>query len=169
MNNIPIKLRVEIDSDPEYSRCMLSPYHECGGRPNTREHALIYANKQVQERFAIISVCAAGQNVDEFQDSGRMNKEMNVWVALNRATDEELTRISKVVPYFRERDRLNMKYGEYVAPPIPDAVLPAAPAPFKVARKKAEKVDEMEREARRYARANGCPVEEARELLLKLS
>lgn len=120
MNNIPAKLRRQLSVDPEYSRsapCMLRGYHVCGGR-NTWEHALIFAGRQIQERFAIINVCAAAQEVYEFQDAHTMDKERNRWVALNRATEEELSRYSRAINYFHERDRLNEKFGPYLAPEI---------------------------------------------------
>lgn len=159
-----VELRKEINDDPEYSRCSLLGYGECGGRI-TREHALIYAGKKIQERFAIISLCASHHNVDEYQDAKTMVKDRNIWVALNRASNAELIRFSKTINYLRERDRLNDKFGAYVSPPIPDKPIAAKESPFKVARKPREKIDEMEREARSFARANGCDLEQARELL----
>lgn len=113
MNNIPAKLKKEMLADPEYKVCSLLGHHECGGRI-TLEHAIIFAGRQVQERWAIIPVCAAGQDVDHYQDSHRMDKEMNRWVALNRATDDELRAISRATDYIRERARLNEKYGRYM-------------------------------------------------------
>lgn len=115
MTPIPPKLRKEIDNDPFYKTCCLYGHkeHICEGRV-TMEHSLIYAGKQVQEKYAIIPVCARGQEVDQFQDAHTMNKELNVWVALNRATDEELKKISKAVDYIRERDRLNAIHGLYI-------------------------------------------------------
>lgn len=118
MNNIPAKLKKELLADPEYTRCSLLGYHTCGGRI-TLEHALIFAGRQVQERFAIIPVCAAGQEVDQFQDAGTMDKNRNRWVALNRATEFELRSISKAINYVRELARLNTIYGPYIAPLIP--------------------------------------------------
>lgn len=117
MNNIPASLRKELAADPEYKRCALSGYHECGGRI-TWEHTLIHAGKQLQKRFAIIPLCARGHEVDGYQDGHTMNKEMNVWVALNRATDEELESISRAINYIRERARLNTIFGAYVPPKI---------------------------------------------------
>ncbi len=104
-----------MDTDPGYTVCMLRAYpmHICGGRL-TREHALINAGRQVDEKFAIISCCARGQEVDEYQDAGTMDKHLNQWVALNRATAVELFKLSKAVDYLRERERLNKIYGEYV-------------------------------------------------------
>lgn len=116
MKNIPAKLKKEILNDPEYGRCGLLGYHTCGGRV-TLEHAMIYAGRQIQERWAIIPVCAAGQEVDQFQDAHTMDKERNRWVALNRATDEELAKFSKATPsFFFVRDRLNKKFGPYTLP-----------------------------------------------------
>lgn len=118
MNNIPASLKKEMLADPEYTRCSLLGYHVCGGRI-TLEHALIFAGKQIQQRFAIIPVCAAGQEVDEYQDAHTMDKKRNIWVALNRATEEELHSISKAINYTRERDRLNSIFGSYTPPAIP--------------------------------------------------
>lgn len=118
MNNTPSKLLKELRADPEYTRCSLLGYHTCGGRI-TLEHALIFAGRQVQERYAIIPVCAAGQEVDLYQDAGTMDKDRNRWVALNRATPDQLRGISKVINYPRELARLNTIYGPYTAPAIP--------------------------------------------------
>lgn len=116
------ELRKALGIDPEYSRCAFTgidhPAGECEGRV-TREHALIYAGKKIQKRWAIIPCCAKHHGVDQFQDHGTLVKEMNVWVALNRATDEELLEVSKAVDYIRERSFLNAKYGPYVLPKIP--------------------------------------------------
>lgn len=134
MNNIPAPLKKNMLADPEYKVCMLKAYapHVCGGRI-TLEHALIFAGKQVQEKFAVISVCAAGQEVDQFQDAHTMDKNLNRWVALNRATPEELLSISKAINYTRELARLNTIYGvyvKYVPPPAPLSIkYPAMPAP----------------------------------------
>lgn len=122
MNNLPPKLRKQMNEMPEYKRCALLGYHVCGGRI-TREHAIIFAGKQLQELWAVPPICAAGQEVDHYQDAHTMDKKMNQWVALNRATDDELRRISRAIDYIRERRRLNEIYGEYVPPPIPDAKL----------------------------------------------
>lgn len=116
MRRISTRVRNRIDANPEYKGCMLRAYkgHVCGGRKNTREHALIFAGRQVDEVWAIISCCAAGQEVDRFQDAHTMDKSLNKWVALNRATDEELKAYSKAIDLIRERARLNAIYGEYV-------------------------------------------------------
>jgi len=105
----------EIRQDPSYGVCMLRAHsgHICGGRL-TMEHALIYGGRQVDKKFAIISICARGHGVDEYQDAGTLDKDLCRWVALNRASEEELDELSKVLDYRRVRDRLNTIYGKYV-------------------------------------------------------
>lgn len=115
-----------MDRDPEYKRCALQGLlpeliGNCDGRV-TREHALYYANKKIQEKYAVPPICAKHHGVDQYQDGGSCPKEIRVWVALNRATPEELHFISKVVNYIRERDRLNNKYGVYIAPVLPKEI-----------------------------------------------
>ena len=80
------------------------------------EHALIHAGRQVNEPWAIVAVCARGHEVDFYQDADTMDKNMNRWVALNRATDDNLREYSKAVDLIRERERLNNIYGIYKEP-----------------------------------------------------
>lgn len=121
------KLRKDVGEDPEYLRCALQKIHPsliggCGGRV-TREHALIFAGKKIQEKWAIIPCCAKHHGVDQYLDQpGQAPKAMRVWVALNRGTDSDLRRFSKAINYLRERDRLNGIYGMYVPPPIPSPI-----------------------------------------------
>lgn len=117
------RLRQEISEDPEYLRCAFQGIHpdlvgECGGRV-TREHAIIFAGKKVQEKWSIIPCCAKHHGVDTFQDGpGEAPKILRQWVALNRATEGELSAISKAVNYVRERNRLNDIYGQYLSPMV---------------------------------------------------
>lgn len=105
-----------MNKDPYYHICAKAGYfgHTCHGKI-TWEHSLIYAGKKVQSRFAIIPLCEFGHSVNTYQDGGDMVKEVNVWIALNRATDEELRSISKAVNYLFLKSRLNNKYGKYDA------------------------------------------------------
>jgi hypothetical protein len=113
MNNMPPALREDCANDPLYKTCMrreLLNDHICKSDPRTGkliewEHALIFASKQVQKKFAIVPICW-------WAHSGPgLVKEINEWIAINRATDEELQSLSKVVNYFRKREYLNSKYG----------------------------------------------------------
>lgn len=119
MNNIPPKLRDELAHDPYYTVCALKKLfnHRCEGRI-TWEHALIFAGKQVQARFAIVPLCEKAHSVNNFQDGGELNKERNVWVALNRGSDEELLAISKSTDYFLERHRLNKLFRMVYKEPV---------------------------------------------------
>lgn len=103
-----------MSQDPFYRYCVRQGLfgHECAGRI-TWEHALKHGGRQIQAKWAIIPVCERGHAVNRFQDAGDMNKEVHVWVALNRATDEELEAISGAVAYKDLRSRLCKKYGLY--------------------------------------------------------
>lgn len=120
MNNIPSKLRKQLAVDPYYYTCARAGIdgHECHGRI-TWEHVIIYGGKQIQARWAILPLCAWAHAVDEFQDCGDLNKEVNTWIALNRATNQELQDISKAINYFHRLDYLNSIYGEYREPILP--------------------------------------------------
>lgn len=173
--SMPAALRADVGQDPEYSRCalqglLLSLVGPCDGRV-TREHAVYYAGKKVQLKWAIPPICAKHHGVDSYQDGGTAAKEIREWVALNRATDEELFSKSKVVNQARRRDYLNGKYGVYVAPPIPSfvsvdfTIVPKKPKP---APKKLTPEELFEREVRAYARDTGTPIEESRAFLKEL-
>lgn len=112
MNNIPPKLKKELAVDLEYKTCSLTGHDPCDGRI-TWEHALYFRGRQVQKRFAIIPLCELHHGIGKYLDAGTLLKDLNIWVALNRATDEELKEISKATDYTRMRERLNEKYGVY--------------------------------------------------------
>lgn len=112
MRAIPATLRNEMESDPYYKRCCMEFRGECEGRI-TWEHALIFAGKQINEKWAIIPLCEFHHAVGQFQDAGDLKKEMNVWVALNRAIESELLAYSKAIDYVKLKRRLNEKYGPY--------------------------------------------------------
>lgn len=117
MNNIPTKLRKELAGDSYYRHCAREGLHghECAGRV-TWEHAMYFNGSQLQKRWAIVPLCAKAHSVDEWQDRGDMDKEINQWIALNRASQDDLLEVSKATDYFLYRGYLNRKYGAYVAP-----------------------------------------------------
>lgn len=117
MNNIPLKLRKQLALSAEYYRCALLGHSECGGRI-TWHHAVTFKGKQVQLRWAILPVCERHHGAGKFMDAGTFDNEVLLWVALNRASEEELWAISRVVNYPRERYRLNDKFGPYNAPTL---------------------------------------------------
>ena len=57
--------------------------HECQGRITT-EHAITHAGKRVNELWALVRICAWAHEVDQFQDGGGMNKQINRWIAYSR-------------------------------------------------------------------------------------
>lgn len=83
----------------------------CRGRL-TLEHAFIYAGKQINEDWAIIWLCAFHHAVDEFQDGGNLEKDLNQFLALSRATPEDLAKYPRK-DWAQLRRYLTVKYGTY--------------------------------------------------------
>lgn len=117
MRKIPKKLRDTLAADPYYSVCARKGLHghTCAGRI-TWEHAIIYAGKQVNERWAIIPLCEKAHNVGMWQDCGDFNKRINEWIALSRATTRELLEISKARDHFQYLAWLEKIFGKYHEP-----------------------------------------------------
>lgn len=113
MNKIPPKLRSEMASDPYYEQCARREAlhdHQCEADPLTRkliewEHVLYFKGSQLQKKYAIIPICWLVHR------GGKLDKTINEWIALNRATDQELEEISKATNYKHKRDYLNKIYG----------------------------------------------------------
>lgn len=81
-------------NDPAYHTCMRNAMfndHICRGRL-TLEHAFIWNGKQINEKWAIMSLCAWGHDVDEYQDGGNLDKRKNEYCCLMRATEEDLAK-----------------------------------------------------------------------------
>lgn len=114
MTKIPKKILDDILSDPYYKICARAGYHGhiCDGKI-TFEHALIYAGRQIQEKFAIIPLCEKAHSVNKYQDGGDINKDINVWIALSRATPDQLHNYSKAINYSAKLTMLNTQYGTY--------------------------------------------------------
>ncbi len=110
MKAIPAKLKKEMAADPYYKTCARQN-EDCDGRI-TWEHAVIFGGNQIQAKWAIIPICEFHHAVNKHQDGGDLNKEINMHIALNRASDSELLSISKAINYLELRIRLNKKYGE---------------------------------------------------------
>lgn len=111
VNNVPQKIKNKWNSNTEPIYCLRRDEGDCQGRL-TKEHAIIFKGRQLQEDWAILDICEYHHGVNRFQDGGKMNKEKHVWFALNRATDTELLAISKAENYIALRDRLNAKYNK---------------------------------------------------------
>lgn len=114
MNNMPRKLRKELDTDPYYHTCARQDMagHVCAGRI-TWHHEIIVAGRQLQEGWAIVPLCEKAHGVGKWLDLHEKDPEMTLWIALNQAPEgrlEELTRLGGV-DYIRRRTYLNQKYG----------------------------------------------------------
>lgn len=109
MRTIPQKLKKEILADEYYKSCARKN-DDCDGRI-TWEHAIIFAGKQANLKWAIVPLCTFHHAVDKHQDGGDLNKELNMLLALNRASDDELRCVSKAIDYLSMRQRLNKKYA----------------------------------------------------------
>lgn len=109
MRKISPKVKAQLEKEPQV--CARGKDGSCAGRI-TWEHALTYAGKQIDEVWAIIKLCERHHAVNGYQDMGAMNKEKNVWIALCRATDEELKKYSKAINLIDLRDRLTLIYGD---------------------------------------------------------
>ena len=114
MRSIPQKLRKDMSQDPYYKTCARAADGGCDGRV-TWEHAIEFRGRQLNEKWAIIPLCEYHHSVDKYQDTGGLDKEINVHIAINRATDDELIAVSRSVDYIALRERLNKKYRLGVA------------------------------------------------------
>lgn len=105
---IPKSLLKEILNDPFYKFCIRRKEGTCKGRV-TLEHTLIYAGKQIQEKWAIVPLCEYHHDVCKYQDSGDLNKEYGQFISLQRVTDKELALYSK-----KDWEQLKLYlYGKY--------------------------------------------------------
>jgi len=105
MRPIPTKLKKELENDPYYKQCSRHSDGDCDGRI-TWEHAFIYAGRQINKKWAIIPIC------EHHHFGPGLDKEKNQWIALNRATLEDLAKYPKR-DWQQLLRYLNRKYGEY--------------------------------------------------------
>lgn len=106
MNKIPLKLREELAKNPLWKICSLAD-ENCKGRIQWH-HNFQYANKQIQEKFSIISIC-------EYHHERARSKEFRDlidWICLSRATSDELAKYPKV-DWKQKFKFLTNKYGRF--------------------------------------------------------
>jgi hypothetical protein len=94
MHPIPEKLKRILGNDPYYRMCARMGDGKCAGRI-TWEHVIIYAGRQVQEFWAIIPLCEYHHGVGTYQNTGGLDKQINIFIALSRATEEDLKKYPK--------------------------------------------------------------------------
>ena len=56
----------------------------------------MYAGKQINEKWAIIPICAFHHAVDQHQDGKGLDKHQNMRIALLRASEEDLAKYPRV-------------------------------------------------------------------------
>ena len=110
MRKIPLAHKNNISNDPFFKECARKNDGSCKGRI-TIEHALIYAGRQISEMWNYVPLCEYHHDVNTQQGNGDLNKEKNVWIALNRAEKSDLDKYSKAINYVIMRENLNRKYG----------------------------------------------------------
>jgi len=109
MRKISASVKEAILADDYYLRCARMKEGDCNGHI-TWEHALIYAGRQVDEKWAIIPLCEWHHAVNKHQGGGNENKEKHQWIALKRATKEELAKYPKT-DWEQKLKYLNDKYN----------------------------------------------------------
>lgn len=109
MRKISPRVKAILEAEPQV--CARVKDGGCAGRI-TWEHALTYAGKQIDEAWAIIKLCERHHAVNTYQDMGDLNKAKNIWIALMRATYEELKAYSKAIDLIKRREFLNNIYGD---------------------------------------------------------
>lgn len=109
---IPIKMREAMAADPYYQQCARNEAlndHVCEACPVTMrliewEHAMKHAGSKVNEIWAIVPICWWAHR------GPGLVKEINQWLALNRATDADFDKYPHNT-WATERAYLNAKYG----------------------------------------------------------
>lgn len=101
---IPEKMREEMAGDPFYKKCCLAD-ENCSGRIEWH-HSETFAGKRLQEKWCILPLCQ-WHHIREAQFRDRLR-----WIAVNRASDMELVRISKAENFIDIRMRLNKIYDK---------------------------------------------------------
>lgn len=119
---IPKAMRLEMSNDPTYQSCLRARVlsdHVCLPDPMTGrliewEHALFHAGRKINEKWAIIPSCWWAHR------GPGLDKAINQWLALNRATIGDFEKYPRQ-NFIGRRDILNRRYG------VPDLSTSIAP------------------------------------------
>jgi len=98
---MPPKLRKELADDQYYKKCCIKDGN-CSGNIEWH-HSLEFAGKQIQRKFAILPAC------QYHHDRVAIFKKIFHWIALNRATEQELKEFERA-NFKRELMILNKLY-----------------------------------------------------------
>lgn len=94
---IPEKLKQEILADDFYKKCCIAD-ETCKGRIEFH-HNLIFAGKQVNEKWAILPVCHSHHEIEKHKEIGhRLDKIM-----FKMVSDEELKPYCKAIDYIKRK------------------------------------------------------------------
>lgn len=110
MRKIPTRLREEMDAMPFYHLCC---FHRVNHGPTVKiewHHNLIYAGTQVNEKWCILPICEA---IHEKANEKHIRERLD-WIMVNRATEAELKKFSKVRNLIFQKGQLNQQYGKYI-------------------------------------------------------
>lgn len=118
MRTISPKNRKAIDADPYFKVCARSGPN-CSKRI-TIEHVFIHAGRQIDELFNFLPLCTFHHAVNEHQDGGDLNKELNEYLALCRATMPDLIKYPRVSWWLRFT-YLHNKFANLSTKPTPMA------------------------------------------------
>lgn len=100
MNNTPGWLRNYWSENPAKGCDRIDDLQNCKGRL-TKEHAIYYAGRQVQEIWAVLDLC-----VYHHLREG-LKKNINQAIAYSRATDDDLKKYPKLsIPHARAIQKL---------------------------------------------------------------
>ncbi len=92
MRTIPVKLKKQLEADPEYKRCMLSGEKTC----IEWHHCFIYAGKQINERWAIVALSKWIHRESPYSVHNNAKTMARVkLLALGRATSADLAKYPK--------------------------------------------------------------------------
>lgn len=106
--SIPTELVKDMEFDPYYRRCVFT-----GSTLNLQwHHVFLYQGKSIQEKWAIVPVTKethdkCTQHKTEYDKEVADKVEL---ISLNRATDEDLEKYSKVDSLILKRDLLRDKF-----------------------------------------------------------
>lgn len=110
MTKIPLKIRKTLERDPRMKVCSVAHLGDCSGRIQWH-HVWIYAGRQIQETWAILSACT---NHHDLVQSSKQVREAFELISLYRASP-----ISDLVKYPRKNWDQTRKRLETARLPVP--------------------------------------------------
>lgn len=103
------KAKNELSERPDV--CERAQEGNCAGRL-TIEHAVTYQGRRIDDSWALVKLCTFHHAVDEYQDGGSLNKQINQLLAFNHTTDEVLDTYERA-DFVKRKKHLAKTYPEY--------------------------------------------------------